>query len=942
MNTESDHHTKIDRAGFISFSLIPLSLLLLLVSGITQYPLPWSYELAWVSSLDLTMAFRVDAFSALMLLLITGIGTLVLVYASGYMAPSSESRRVFLVLPLFMLAMIGAVTADNVILLFLFWELTSIISFLLVGFKHGSEQARESARQALFVTMGGGIALLAGLLLLSDMAGSWKLSEIVDRSASYIGDPRLSYAIVLMLLGAFTKSAQFPFHFWLPNAMSAPTPVSAYLHSATMVKLGIYLMARLDPAFNDLLLWEILLIGTGIITAVWAAVLALRERDLKRILARSTLSALGTMTLLIGLPGNSAGLAVIAFLFAHAVYKAPLFMVAGNIDHVTGTRQIDHLMGLRRIMPWTALVAVLAGLSMAGLPMAFGFVAKDIMSVAKQQSEILELVSYALLLVNATAMAVAAVAAIRVFWGPLEKPFEGRREANAFMIVPPLLLALIGIEFELFPDFIDPMLLAAAQNISPSLQMTEIATSYSLQNLLSATGISALIALILFVAWDRIHNRLADMHWLDRFGPEASYQGLMTGLKQLAAAHTRLMQSGRLDHYLLMTILAMVILGMAISGYAYYHDVSLTVDQPFVWQSHGWAWLVSAVLISSGALAAVMLQKRLAVLLAVGLVGYGSAVLFLFAGAPDLAFTQFSVETILVVIAAVLLPLFRTQTLATTDTRRLYTFGRFWFLVKLMLAALAATGTYLLLNYLQSIPQSRDLLEWFGANSLPEANGRNVVNVIIVDFRALDTLGEIAVVVVSLLAAMPLFRHLGHGTSQYSHWSSEQASEHSKHDLSGSVLLEKVSMPIYWLMLVAALVIVIRGHNNPGGGFIGGLVAVAASSQLALLHGLNAAKKFQFVTPVNMALTGVAVAMLAGIPGLIIVDGFLRHVELLGVATVLIFDLGVFLAVWGSFNGYIFALLGRYHRKSGSEPDLKLASKPHSIPDVIWGGVEKV
>ncbi len=899
MSNDQDIKSAGSNFNYLALSLIPFSLFVALITGLMQFPLPWQWSQPWISTLDISLAFHVDAFSALMLLLITGIGTMVFIYGSGYLSHTKNKYRIFLVLTIFMLAMIGAVTADDVILLFVFWELTSITSFLLVGFNHTNEAARDSARQALFLTMAGGIALLAGLLLLSDMAGTWSLSGIVAAAPEYMDDPRLSSAIVLVLIGAFTKSAQFPFHFWLPNAMSAPTPVSAYLHSATMVKLGIYLMARLDPAFNELLLWEILLIGTGAITAVWAAVLSLRERDLKRILARSTLSALGTLTLLIGLPSSTAGLAVITFLFAHAVYKAPLFMIAGNIDHVTGTRQIDYLMGLRRVMPWTAAAAILAGLSMAGLPMAFGFVAKDIMTIAKQQSELIEIVSYALLLVNAAAMAVAAVAAIRVFWGPLKEPFANLREANWRMVTPPLLLAVIGIEFELFPDFIDPLLLSASQSISPALQLAEISTSYSIQNMLSATGISALIALLLFLTWDRIHDKLAAMRWLDEFGPEASYEVLLKGLKKTAALHTRLLQSGRLDRYLLLTITALTIMAFYL-----FHDARLQIPELDDWPMHSWTWLVAGALMSIGALAAVFLQNRLALLMAVGLVGYGSAILFLFAGAPDLAFTQFTVETVLVVIAAMVIPFFKYAPYRETPWKQP---------LKLMLALLAGAGTFILLMNLQAIPENRDLESWFASNSLPQANGRNVVNVIIVDFRALDTFGEIAVVAFSLLAAKPLFSHLAANRSV---------------SVSGSVLLEKLAVPLYWLMLAAALWILFRGHNEPGGGFIGGLVAVAASSQLAILYNSQLARKYQVLMPVKIAMLGIGMAMVAGMPGMIGGESFLRHVEIAGLSTVLLFDLGVFLAVWGSFTGYVYSVLERHESALQS-----------SQPEVMKGGM---
>ncbi len=739
-------HDVAHDAKTLAWAGFPLAAFLALVWGLNQHALPWNLTLDWAPSLGLAAAFRVDGLSAQMLALITGIGTMVFIYASGYLAHEPRRGRLFVVLLLFMLAMIGAVSADNVILLFLFWEMTSLTSFLLVGWKHEDAHARAAARQALLVTMGGGLALLGGLLLLAQMAGSWTLSGIVAAAPALTGDPRLELALTLVLLGAFTKSAQFPFHFWLPNAMSAPTPVSAYLHSATMVKLGIYLMARLDPAFNDLLFWEAMLIGTGTITAVWAAVLALRERDLKRILARSTVSALGTLTLLIGLPSPGAALAVVAFLFAHALYKAPLFMVAGNIDHATGTRNIDHLMGLRRSMPLTATAAVLAGLSMAGLPLSFGFVAKDVISVAKAEAEVLMLVSYATVFVNAIAVAVAGVAAVRVFWGPPEAPRGSVHEVSWRMFVPPLAIVLLGMEFDFFPALADPLLLAAARSISPQLGMVELSAALDLEVLLSATGITVVIGLLFFLAWDRLHQALHPLYRLDeRFGPAALYEHLLHGLSRVAAWHTRRLQGGHLSSYLRLTLAALLLMG----AFAWWAGDSRPLIR-WDWPAQAWAWVVAALLIVAGAAAALLLRDRLAVLMASGLVGYGSAVWFLFAGAPDLAFTQFMVETALVVVAASVLPRY-----GPAPSR-----PQLWRGTNVALAGAAGIGTFLLLAHLQGLPPNTELAEWFGRTSLPEAYGRNVVNVIIVDFRALDTLGEIAVVAFSLLAALPLLAGL--------------------------------------------------------------------------------------------------------------------------------------------------------------------------------------
>jgi multicomponent Na+:H+ antiporter subunit A len=741
------HTSHLEASGptYLWLATVPLSLFLLLAWGLASHPLPWRFDVPWVPSLGVSLAFRIDGLSAQMLALITGIGTWIFVYASGYLAHEPRRGQLFAVLILFMLAMIGAVTADNLIVLFLFWELTSITSFLLVGFNHEQAPARAAARQALLITMGGGLALLGGLVILGQMAGTWTLSGIVAAGPTLVDDPRLPYALTLVLLGAFTKSAQFPFHFWLPNAMSAPTPVSAYLHSATMVKLGIYLMARLDPAFNDLLFWEVMLIGTGTVTAVWAAVLALRERDLKRILARSTVSALGTLTLLIGLPSPGAGLAVVAFLFAHALYKAPLFMVAGNIDHATGTRNIDHLMGLRRSMPLTATAAVLAGLSMAGLPLSFGFVAKDMISVAKAEAEVLMLVSYATVFVNAIAVAVAGVASVRVFWGPPEAPRGEVHEVSWRMFVPPLAIVMLGIEFDFFPALADRLLLDAARSISPQLGVVELSAAFDLGVLLSAAGITVVIGLLFFFTWDRLHQALNRLHWLDRFGPAALYEHQLHGLSRVAAWHTRRLQDGRLSSYLRLTLAALLLMG----AFAWWAGDSRALIR-WDWPAQAWAWALAALLIVAGASAALLLRDRLAVLMASGLVGYGSAVWFLFAGAPDLAFTQFMVETALVVVAASVLPRY-----GPSPSRR-----EQWRWANAALAAAAGIGTFLLLAHLQGLPANAELAEWFGRTSLPEAHGRNVVNVIIVDFRALDTLGEIAVVAFSLLAALPLLAGL--------------------------------------------------------------------------------------------------------------------------------------------------------------------------------------
>ncbi|MBN2866136.1 MAG: DUF4040 domain-containing protein [Thiotrichales bacterium] len=867
-----------------------------LIFALLQIELPWRLTLPWIPSLGIELRFRVDAFSALMILLITGIGSMVFLYSAGYFKHTPDHQRLLITLPLFMLAMIGVVSSDDIILLFVFWELTSITSFLMVGFKHQDPKARYFARQALFVSMGGGMALLGGLIIMGQLANSWSLTEIIQAAPGFIDHPALTIAIILILLGTFTKSAQFPFHFWLPNAMAAPTPVSAYLHSATMVKLGIYLMARFDTAFNYVLLWEVLLISTGMVTAIWAALLALRERDLKRILARTTLSALGILTLLIGLPSPNAGLAVVAFLFAHAVYKAPLFMVAGNIDHATGTRIIDDLRGLRKKMPFTAAAAIIAGLSMAGLPLAYGFVAKDMVSAAKDQSDLILFASYGLMFVNAAAIAVAAVAAIRIFWGPIKQSMEKVKEVPWTMFVPPLILVIFGIEFDALPNYRDPLLLSAAQSISPALSMSNIETEYS-SDLLVATSVTLFIGIVLFMAWDKIHDGLQRIKLLNKLDPEIYYDKSLKGLQWLAAKHTQTLQNGFLSHYLTLTLISFLLF----ASYLFINSKTAWQFQ-FHFPEQAVYWAVAAALMAIAAFASLRLKNNLATLMASGIVGYGAAILFLFSGAPDLAFTQFMMETILVVVIASSLPLFKhSNTLIDQGAN----FSR------VAIALLSGAGMFVLLLAMPLHTADPSVANWLSSNSLPLANGHNVVNVIIVDFRALDTFGEIVVVVFSLIAAIPLLKQLAQN-QQANAFTSQPANPQS-------FILEKMALPIYWLLFVASLIVVLRGHNDPGGGFIGGLMAVAASSWLAIQHSPKLALKLQVLDPVKLALLGVALALLSGLIGLFASGEFLQHYWAGGLSTVILFDIGVFLAVWGGLSGYVYGLVSAPAPQASSE-----------------------
>jgi multicomponent Na+:H+ antiporter subunit A len=743
------HAPSMSIAARAAFVMLPLlSLLVILFMASTQ-PLPFLIQAQWVPALDVNLNFHIDGLSLLMLLMITGVGTGVFVYAGGYLQGHPQQNRLYILLTLFMIAMIGCVTADNLIVLFLFWEMTSLMSFFLVGFNHEDASSRKSAQQALVVTGTGGLALLAGSILLGQIMGTYSIQEIVARVPHTEQTAGLTTALLLILLGAFTKSAQFPFHFWLPNAMSAPTPVSAYLHSATMVKLGVYLVARLDPGFGDWALWQVLLQVVGSITAAWGMLLALRERDLKRILAWSTVATLGTLVMLVGMDGPGATVAVGALLLAHALYKAPLFFVAGNVDHGTGTRVIDRLGNLRHAMPWTAAAALLAGLSMAGVPLSFGYVVKDVITEAKAVGGVLEFAKVANTVFGAVAVAVAAVAAIRIFWrhpGINETPPDAH-EGGPSLVGPPLVLASIGIVLGLFPFLADWLVSVASDAMSPKTQGVAVHFALELGTGLFSLLVTLVIGALVFWYWDALHrvfDRMASK--LDFISMVTNYDRFITGIPKVSAASTRLWQHGDLPGYgvLILSFITAFMGAIVLMGWSQW------VWPAFVTPTAG--FVVACIVISAGGILAVRQRDRFIMLLASGLVGFGSAVFFMYVGAPDVAYTQFVVESVFVIVVASVLLKLKQRGMALGHEQAKSS--------RWALPVSVAFGGVLALWMLIAVGGVLDptLSDFFAVKSVTEAFGRNVVNVILVDFRALDTLGEITVVMLSFLAALPLLQ----------------------------------------------------------------------------------------------------------------------------------------------------------------------------------------
>ena len=729
-------------------AVVPLALFAAVLWQAYAYRGDWAFSWAWAPEIGVEAAFNVDGLALLMLALIGGIGSFVFVYAGGYMAGMAQRGRLFATLLVFMAAMAGTVTADHLILMLVFWEATSLASFLLVGFKHEYESARKSAQQALVVTAGGGLCLLAGALLLGQIAGTYSISALLA-DTRWVSDPLAPTAMLLVALGALTKSAQLPFHFWLPNAMAAPTPVSAYLHSATMVKLGVYLLARFDPALGDREWWSQSLVALGALTAFWSMLLALRERDLKRILAWSTVSALGTLVMLIGLPGAAPPGAVAAFLLAHALYKAPLFFVAGNVDHCTGTRNIDRICGLAPHMPWTAAAALLAAASMAGMPFSLGFAAKELIKAAKADSEVWAWVGYSSIGVSVIAVAVAGVAAFRVFWHQRSAvTLPEIHEAGWAMRWPPLLVAALGIALGLFPGLAAPLLDGAADAMRAATAIDEAMPPLD-ASMAGTVALTLASGVLLYLLWDRVHDAMDRvLRALEPLSMLAWYGRLMAGIPALAAAVTRRVQPGRLDLTLLLcaAVAAAVLLGAVLL-------VAPVPLSTLPLLPEGLGMTVASALLLAVSVLALLPRSPLLLLLLSGFAGLASAAFFLFAAAPDVALTQFTVEVAFIVVASVLIIRFTRGRAARAERgeRRL---------PRAIVALASGLAVALLLAATTALPQDDAQAAYFGRTSVPEANGLNVVNVILVDFRAVDTLGEIAVVAAAALALMPLLLRL--------------------------------------------------------------------------------------------------------------------------------------------------------------------------------------
>jgi multicomponent K+:H+ antiporter subunit A len=871
---------------------------------------PVAISRPWLPQAGFDLILRMDGLAALFILLILGIGLLIILYANYYLAEDDPPGRFFALLLFFMGAMVGIVLSDHLLQLLVFWELTSLSSFLLIGFRHRASEARQGARMALTVTGTGGLAMLAGFLLLGRIAGSYQISVILGMGDIIRAHPLYIPTLVLILLGAFTKSAQFPFHFWLPQAMAAPTPVSAYLHSATMVKAGVFLLARLFPALSGTEPWFFLVGGTGLLTLLYGAYTALFRHDLKGLLAYSTISHLGLIVLLFGIDTPLAAVAGVFHIINHATFKASLFMAAGIIDHETGTRDMRRINGLWKYMPVSGTLAMVAAAAMAGVPLLNGFMSKEMFFAETFHLPALGPLSWLLPVVATIAGVLAVAYSARfihdVFFNgePLNLPKYPPHEAPRYMILPVAVLVGQCLVVGVFPTLtVAPFLaLASAAVLNGPLPAYDLAVWHGL----NAPFAMSLIAMIGGILLYSLRSRLFALHERLFWGIEAHliYRWVVDGLTGRARGVTEAIDRGSLQRQvmLLLAVAACaILLPMAGGGSALTGGLPLTGVDPVT--------LLGAVLMMAAALATVIYRRqRLISLIALSVVGLLAVLTFVRFSAPDLALTQLAVEVVTILLLLLALYFLPQQDRPESSGWRR---GR-----DLLLALCIGCGCGLVTWGILTRPYST-IADYFMANSLPGGGGANVVNVILVDFRGFDTLGEITVLAIAAIGIYALLDRLclGPGTLHgiRPRWTM----------IRHSLVLAQITRFLLPLALTVSIYFFLRGHNAPGGGFIAGLVTAIALILQYMASGI-AWTQMQWHQHFHMVIAwGVLLAVATGLGSWLFRRPFLTsafgHFELplvgeIELATAMLFDLGVYLTVVGVVM-LILATLGLLSRR---------------------------
>jgi multicomponent K+:H+ antiporter subunit A len=859
----------------------------------------------WMPELGIDFAFRLDGLGYLFALLILCVGLLIILYAKYYLSEKDSMGKFYALLMMFMAAMLGIVLTENILLTFVFWELTSVSSFLLIGFWNHKAESRRGARMALIVTGGGGLAMLAGFLLLGHVAGSYELTKIFEAREVVQASPLFFPILILILLGAFTKSAQFPFHFWLPQAMAAPTPVSAYLHSATMVKAGVFILARLYPVLGGTYDFEIIVSVVGLITMAFAAYVAIFKHDLKGLLAYSTISHLGLIVFLIGLSSPLSAAAAVFHIINHATFKASLFMVAGIIDHECGTRDMRRLRGLFKFMPYTATLAMVAAASMAGVPLFNGFLSKEMFFVESLSLSHLgwfgDVAPYVVTFGGVCSVAYSARFVHNVFFnGTATDLPRTPHEPPRFMKIPVELLVVLCILVGVLPALtVAPLVFLAATDVfGGTIPQYTIAIWHGFNLPLLMSAVALFGGLIFFWLLQKRFN--LHLHAPKELNGHRIFIHALESLRAFARWITALLQNGSLQRYLALLIASVIALGAwPFIEYGYSTgDAPVTGFNPVAVM----VWVIAVV----AALAAVVMHRqRITAVILVGVVGLTTALTFAYFSAPDLALTQLSVEvvsTALLLMALALLP--QVGPKESSNGRRMR---------DIALAVLAGVGVTALMWAVLTRPL--ESIAWYYlAESMPKGGGTNVVNVILVDFRGFDTFGEIIVLGIAAIGALSLMDGL-------------KMDRKLSTSFLSPVLLGVAARLLLPFALLVSVYIFLRGHNLPGGGFIAGLVTSVALVMQYMAGGLVATSEKLRMNFPKVIGSGVLIAGFTGLGSFVFGSAFLTSafghpiIPFIGevpLASAAAFDVGVFLTVVGATMLTISALSGASRR----EPEL--------------------
>ncbi|QBR84876.1 DUF4040 domain-containing protein [Legionella israelensis] len=700
-------------------------------------------EFPWIDALNIYFSFRLDGLSQLFLLLISGIGIPITIYSKPYFKTNPYLERYYFLFFIFMASMTGAVLADDLLTLFIFWEMTSACSFLLISLNHKNRTARKAAIEALFITLLGGSCLLTSFILMNQLAGTNQISKLLNDTSLVNNNLYFPWILILFLIGGFTKSAQFPFSFWLPGAMKAPTPVSAYLHSATMVQLGIYLLGRFHPLFGHTNLWFISLTTIGGITMLTSALAAFKQFDMKLMLAYTTVTALGSLVFILGGTHPVIIKAAVGFLLVHGLYKATLFMAVGVIQHQTGTRHLKKLGGLHRVMPITFLAVLVACSSMAGLPPLLGFYIKELVYEASLSEPVVSyILTFIVVLANMLMAAIAFILIIKPFWGK-QHPLNVK-EANFNMSVNVLLVAMITLFLSIFTDILDRYILSpAAETILKRKEYIGLSpaagfTPSLLLSLLTLTG-----AIILYFNRHLLREVIGRLYILRWLISQTIMQFILNISLKLAEKWTLFWQRRALSQYISIIFLTLCFVG-GIEWPYFKHHFMLDKNELFLVIIFFWLVLPASILL--------FVKTFIHGLIALSLFGLGLAFFFVVEGAPDLAMTQALIETLMVILIVSNL----SGVTQWPDIDRESHWHR-W--SRGAIALIFGFSVACMLNTVLNQPFDNIVGRYFMNNSLPIGHGRNVVNVILVDFRALDTLGETIVILIAAIGILFLLRH---------------------------------------------------------------------------------------------------------------------------------------------------------------------------------------